>query len=103
MGLPKITPYPLPTADDLPAARGQWVPETARAALLVHDMQRYFLAAFAQDDAPLAPAVANLARLLAHCRSRGIRAFGKIFSPMRCLGPTWFHCCEARPRPGLAR
>lgn len=75
MGLPRITPYPLPTADELPAARGQWVPETARAALLVHDMQRYFLAAFAQDDAPLAPAVANLARLLAHCRNTGIPVF----------------------------
>ena len=75
MGLPKITPYPLPTSAEVPAARGHWVPKTQRAALLVHDMQRYFLAAFAQDEAPLAPAVANLARLLTHCRSRGIPVF----------------------------
>lgn len=75
MGLPKITPYPLPTSAEVPAARGHWVPKTQRAALLVHDMQRYFLAAFAQDEAPLAPAVANLARLLAHCRSRDIPVF----------------------------
>ena len=75
MGLPKITPYPLPTSAEVPAARGHWVPKTQRAALLVHDMQRYFLTAFAQDEAPLAPAVANLARLLAHCRARGIPLF----------------------------
>ena len=75
MGLPKITPYPLPTSAEVPAARGHWVPKTQRAALLVHDMQRYFLAAFAQDEAPLASAVANLARLLTHCRSRGIPVF----------------------------
>ncbi|WP_101924999.1 MULTISPECIES: isochorismatase family protein [Luteimonas] len=75
MGLPKIAPYPLPTAAELPAARGRWIPEPSRAALLVHDMQRYFLAAFAQDDAPLAPAIQNLAHLLAHCRSAGIPVF----------------------------
>ncbi|RPD88212.1 isochorismatase family protein [Luteimonas sp. 100069] len=75
MGLPKIAAYPLPRADELPVARGQWLPQTHRVALLVHDMQRYFLAAFVQDEAPLSHAIANLARLIAHCRSRGIPVF----------------------------
>ena len=75
MALPRIAPYSLPTAAELPQARGAWRPQRDRVALLVHDMQRYFLAAFAQDDAPLAPAVQNLARLLAHCRSAGIPVF----------------------------
>ncbi|MCD9028301.1 isochorismatase family protein [Luteimonas sp. BDR2-5] len=75
MGLPRIIPYPLPTAADLPAARGPWLPETGRIALLVHDMQHYFLAAYAADAAPLAPAIGNLARLLAHARARGIPVF----------------------------
>lgn len=75
MALPKIQPYPLPTQAELPTARGAWQPHTARVALLVHDMQRYFLAAFAPDAAPLAPAVANIARLLTHCRARGIPVF----------------------------
>ncbi len=75
MALPKIAPYPLPTADELPAPRGAWRIETSRAALLVHDMQRYFLAAFDPDSAPLAPALANLVRLLAHCRARGMPVF----------------------------
>ncbi len=75
MALPKIQPYPLPTRAELPTARGAWQPDTARVALLVHDMQRYFLAAFAPDAAPLAPAVTNIARLLTHCRARGIPVF----------------------------
>lgn len=75
MALPRITPYPLPTAAELPAARGPWRPQRDRIALLVHDMQRYFLAAFDADAEPLRPAVANLARLLAHCRAHGIPVF----------------------------
>lgn len=75
MALPPISPYPLPTAAELPAARGPWQPQAARMALLVHDMQRYFLAAFDAAQAPLAPAVANIARLLVQCRAQGIPVF----------------------------
>jgi len=75
MALPGIPAYPLPEADQLPVARARWVPETSRMALLVHDMQAYFLAPFVADASPLAPAVANIARLLAHCRARGIPVF----------------------------
>ncbi|MGP9551797.1 MULTISPECIES: isochorismatase family protein [unclassified Halomonas] len=75
MGLPTIVSYALPDSHELPAPRGGWVPETSRIALLVHDMQHYFLASFDPDTAPLAPAVANLARLIAHCRARGIPVF----------------------------
>ncbi|MCW4456493.1 isochorismatase family protein [Flavobacterium sp. MXW15] len=75
MGLPRIAPYPLPTRAELPAPRAPWQPQAQRVALLVHDMQRYFLAAFAADAAPLAPAIDNLARLLAHCRGQGIPVF----------------------------
>jgi len=60
MALPRITPYALPTAAELPAPRGPWRPQRDRIALLVHDMQRYFLAAFDADAAPLQPAVANM-------------------------------------------
>ncbi len=75
MALPRITPYPLPTAAELPAPRGPWRPQRDCIALLVHDMQRYFLAAFDAGAEPLQPAVANIARLLAHCRAHGIPVF----------------------------
>ncbi|MEU6731911.1 isochorismatase family protein [Streptomyces physcomitrii] len=45
-GIPPIEAYPAPTAGDLPANTARWTPDPARAVLLVHDMQRYFLAPF---------------------------------------------------------
>lgn len=75
MGLPTIQPYELPTAAELPKSRGPWTVETNRAALLVHDMQNYFVRPFVADVSPLAPATANIARLASHCRAKGIPVF----------------------------
>jgi bifunctional isochorismate lyase / aryl carrier protein len=75
MALPTIAPYPLPTAADLPPPRGPWRLQRGRAALLVHDMQQYFLAPFPDDASPLAPAVAHIVRLLDHCRAHDIPVF----------------------------
>lgn len=75
MGLPKIASYPLPQAGELPAPRGPWKVETDRAALLIHDMQNYFVRAFEADTSPIAPATQNIQRLAAHCRAKGIPVF----------------------------
>ncbi|KFG71562.1 isochorismatase family protein [Streptomyces mutabilis] len=42
-GIPRISPYPLPAAGDLPAPVVDWTADPDRSVLLVHDMQRYFL------------------------------------------------------------
>ncbi|MEV0373725.1 isochorismatase family protein [Streptomyces sp. NPDC050636] len=73
MSLPEIRPYPLPTAAELPAGRVGWRPDPSRAALLVHDMQRYFLAPYA--GAPVPEVTANIARLAETARERGIPVF----------------------------
>lgn len=75
MGVPSIASYPLPSREDIPAARVPWIPDARRAALLVHDMQRYFIAAFSPDSSPIAPVTSNIARLLHHCRKAGIPVF----------------------------
>lgn len=75
MGLPIIQPYDLPSAAELPRSRGPWRVETGRAALLIHDMQNYFVRPFVADASPLAPAIANIARLAAYCRQKGIPVF----------------------------
>jgi isochorismate hydrolase len=42
-GLPTVPAYALPTEAEIPASRAQWTLQRDRAALLVHDMQRYFM------------------------------------------------------------
>ncbi|KAA9158721.1 isochorismatase family protein [Amycolatopsis acidicola] len=72
MSLPTIAPYPVPTGAELPASTVRWRPEPDRAVLLVHDMQRYFLAAYQADAEPLATVVPNIARLISRARGLGI-------------------------------
>lgn len=43
MPIPTITPYPLPGETELPGSVAAWRPDPGRAALLIHDMQRYFV------------------------------------------------------------
>ncbi|WP_028646960.1 isochorismatase family protein [Nocardiopsis sp. CNT312] len=71
MALPTIAPYPLPAADELPDNRAHWTVDPARAVLLVHDMQRYFLRPYREGTQPVAGAVANIAALRAACRAAG--------------------------------
>lgn len=73
MSLPTIRAYPLPTTADLPAGRVQWRPDPARAALLVHDVQRYFLAPY--EGSPIPEMVANIAELAEKARSWGMPVF----------------------------
>ena len=73
-GLPKIAPYTLPLDEDLPAGRVSWQLETARAALLLHDMQNYFVRAFAAGS-PIEPALANMRAIRDLCDARDIPVF----------------------------
>lgn len=68
-GIPAISAYPLPGRDDLPERLVPWLPDPARAVLLVHDMQRFFLRPFPAGVAE--PLTANAAALLGHCRAAG--------------------------------
>ncbi|MGV9253709.1 isochorismatase family protein [Streptomyces sp. NPDC003697] len=46
MAIPLIEPYPMPTEDELPRNTASWTVDPARAVLLVHDLQNYFLSPF---------------------------------------------------------
>ena len=69
-GIPTIPAYALPGAGDLPPNTAGWTVDPDRAALLLHDMQRYFLAPF---PPPLRePLVGNAAALRTRCAARGV-------------------------------
>ncbi|WP_263164904.1 isochorismatase family protein [Streptomyces sp. SCSIO ZS0520] len=75
MALPAISPYPMPGADALPANRVDWTPDFSRAAVLVHDLQNYFLGAFTPGTSPRTELLANTARLTEEARRRGAPVF----------------------------
>ena len=73
--LPRIPAYALPGADELPAPRGPWRLAPSRAALLVHDMQRYFLSAFGDQPSPVPAVVAHIRQLLDFAHAQGMPVF----------------------------
>lgn len=75
MSIPKLNSYPLPSAEALPDNKVSWPLETARAALLIHDMQRYFLNFWGENSPLTARLIDNIARLKNFCRQRGIPVF----------------------------
>jgi bifunctional isochorismate lyase/aryl carrier protein len=52
MAIPSIQPYPMPSAAQVPESVASWRPDPGRAAVLVHDMQNYFLDFFPPGQAP---------------------------------------------------
>jgi bifunctional isochorismate lyase / aryl carrier protein len=72
MAIPAILPYPMPVESDLPKNRVAWTPDPKRAALLIHDMQQYFLNAFTVTESPVVELLANIQKLKAYCAEQGI-------------------------------
>ncbi|MCV6590270.1 MAG: isochorismatase family protein [Marinobacterium sp.] len=72
MSIPVISAYPFPTATELPVNKVSWQPEPQRSVLLIHDMQRYFLR-FYGDNNPLAEQLIEQVRqLISWARAEGI-------------------------------
>lgn len=71
MPIAAIADYELPT-DVAVKARADWPLVPSRAALLVHDMQEYFLRAFSRGGSPHKEFVANVEALVTTFRRRGV-------------------------------
>ncbi|MCX3059250.1 isochorismatase family protein [Streptomyces beihaiensis] len=71
-GIPVIRPYPMPTRAELPEPAVSWTVAPERAVLLVHDLQKYFLAAFPDGRQPVRDLVRNAARVRDRCAALGI-------------------------------
>lgn len=72
MSIPKIATYPMPAAAALPANRVDWKPDPARAVLLIHDMQDYFLDFYDTEAAPIPALLAQVKRLRDACDAAGV-------------------------------
>lgn len=74
-GLPSVAEYALPTQEELPASRPGWEVSGNRAALLIHDMQRYFLRIYPEEVEPVSRLYANIREIRDRCDERGIPVF----------------------------
>lgn len=72
MSIPKIATYPMPAAAAMPANRVDWKPDPARAMLLIHDMQDYFLDFYDNAAAPIPALLAQVSRLRDACDAAGV-------------------------------
>jgi bifunctional isochorismate lyase/aryl carrier protein len=75
MAIPKLTGYALPTANDVPDNKVQWAFEPDRAALLIHDMQEYFLNFWGDNCPMMEKVVANIAALRQFCKQNNIPVY----------------------------
>lgn len=75
MAIPAIKPYPMPVASELPGNRVAWEPDAPRCALLVHDMQQYFVDPFTAGAPPLDELIANINVLRQRCVDLAIPVF----------------------------
>ncbi|MFJ3930330.1 MULTISPECIES: isochorismatase family protein [unclassified Streptomyces] len=71
-GIPEISPYPMPSAADLPAAVVDWTVDPDRAVLLVHDLQKFFLSPFPAGEQPVTDLVRNAGELRDRCAALGM-------------------------------
>ncbi|QAY71269.1 isochorismatase family protein [Xylanimonas protaetiae] len=71
MAIPSGIDYAAPLGD-LPRSRAPWALEPARTAVLVHDLQRYFLEPFAPGCPALVGALDAAARIVAAAREAGV-------------------------------
>lgn len=75
MTIPKLADYALPDAADLPQNKVKWAFEPPRAALLIHDMQDYFLNFWGENSPMIQQVVENIARLRRYCKAQGMPIF----------------------------
>ena len=72
MAIPKLTGYALPAATEIPQNKVSWAFEPERAALLIHDMQDYFINFWGENCPMMAQVVANIAALRQFCKQHNI-------------------------------
>lgn len=81
MTIPSLPPYAMPRQSV--RNRVDWRPDRRRAALLIHDMQDYFLSKYDVTQAPIPDLIAAIARLRDHCREQGIPVYYTAQPPVQ--------------------
>lgn len=73
MAIPQIAPYPLPEIPASPTV--PWDLDPQRCALLVHDMQSYFIGAYDTSASPMNTVLPNIRRMIDAADAAGVPVF----------------------------
>jgi len=79
MAIPKLQAYALPESHDIPQNKVDWAFEPQRAALLIHDMQDYFVSFWGENCPMMEQVIANIAALRDYCKQH--RTIFRFFTP----------------------
>jgi len=80
MTIQSLAAYPLPTVEELPTGRVNWPFEPGRAALLVHDMQHYFVDFYGAGNPLINQVIDHIATLIRQARALGMPV---VYTPER--------------------
>jgi bifunctional isochorismate lyase/aryl carrier protein len=72
MSIPRLLSYSLPTDTDLPENKVSWTLKSDQSALLIHDMQTYFLNFWDRGSPLITQIIENTKRIRAYCKMKGI-------------------------------
>ncbi|MEF3365038.1 isochorismatase family protein [Methylocystis sp. 9N] len=71
MAIQALPSYPMPGQESLPRNKVDWTLEPDRAALLIHDMQEYFIGFYGEQSPLVDQLLANIKRLRDHFKALG--------------------------------
>lgn len=75
MSIPQLQDYNLPTKMELPANKVDWYLDSRRAALLIHDMQEYFLNFWPKNNHMINQVINHIIKLREFCYASNIPVF----------------------------
>lgn len=75
MTIKKIDNYHLPLKQDYPEAKVNWTVNKKRAALLIHDMQDYFVSFYGEDSPLIQTVIDHIGQLKTWCTDHNIPVY----------------------------
>jgi bifunctional isochorismate lyase/aryl carrier protein len=75
MSLPKLINYTIPNRDEIILNKVTWNLEINRAALLIHDMQEYFINSYSRKSNPIRTVIDNIKQIIMAARAVNIPIF----------------------------
>ncbi|MEG3756170.1 isochorismatase family protein [Psychromonas arctica] len=75
MSIKSLAAYALPTSKEIPENKVSWPFEPNKSALLIHDMQQYFVEFYGQNNALIDQVVKHIAELKQYCKANNIPVY----------------------------